>query len=432
MAHDNNGRIYIDTSTTPNKGVEISDLQQVLGRSVGDLGLLCSDQEWYLDHIDPVTLKPVYLTRPVNRINKWSKAKPLRDSNPGFNITDAGHENGGTVHGFAALVNPTDGIIIDGDIASVVEKYDSPAVHASLWEYLKPRGFASGEWFRILDFNGYNHNALCPVRSFAGQGGYAVGDTVTFSLVATSTATDGSLGLTDFGVSFLSGGFYYGIIVRKQGDNRYFLITGANDIAQGLNSLDFTFLEAGTWYAYPVICSKSVPVYDPSATTLNAKYCYYDTAWHNGPQGIEDNYYLVLPDALKLGPSGTMGKAVVTSGVSPSVSIESGVISAQSMTPALLSLTIRFSKGTLGSANFTGISVNDTTSLTWSVQSSVVVPSSDSSVLVTATAEPTAQTYNEIRNGDFNAYVAATLNGITYNDTIYAGEITELPAPPNS
>lgn len=46
MAHQN-GRIYIDTNTTPHKGVEIADLQQVLGRGVNDLGLLCSDQEWY-------------------------------------------------------------------------------------------------------------------------------------------------------------------------------------------------------------------------------------------------------------------------------------------------------------------------------------------------------------------------------------------------
>lgn len=43
-----NGRIFIDTSTTPNKGVEIADLQRVLGRGTGDLGLLCADQEWYL------------------------------------------------------------------------------------------------------------------------------------------------------------------------------------------------------------------------------------------------------------------------------------------------------------------------------------------------------------------------------------------------
>ena len=73
MAHSN-GRIYIDPNTT---GVEIADLQQVLGRVTGDLGQLCSDQEWYLDHIDPVTQEPVYLLRPVNRINKWAKYKPV-------------------------------------------------------------------------------------------------------------------------------------------------------------------------------------------------------------------------------------------------------------------------------------------------------------------------------------------------------------------
>ena len=41
-----NGVIYIDTSTTPHKGVSIADIQQTLGRGVNDIGLLCSDQEW--------------------------------------------------------------------------------------------------------------------------------------------------------------------------------------------------------------------------------------------------------------------------------------------------------------------------------------------------------------------------------------------------
>ena len=37
-----NGRIFIDTSTTPHKGVEIADLQQVLGIGSGDLGYIIS------------------------------------------------------------------------------------------------------------------------------------------------------------------------------------------------------------------------------------------------------------------------------------------------------------------------------------------------------------------------------------------------------
>ena len=69
MPHDNQGRIYIDTQT--GKGIDVrGDIAYVLGRSTWDIGLLCSDQEWY-------TNGSTQALRRVNKINKWAKYKPV-------------------------------------------------------------------------------------------------------------------------------------------------------------------------------------------------------------------------------------------------------------------------------------------------------------------------------------------------------------------
>lgn len=177
MAHSN-GRIYIDPNST---GVEIADLQQVLGRSTGDLGQLCSDQEAYIDHYenegaqdyDPEDEStwgtPVWALRPLNpgRINKWAKYKPIRSIEKAF-VTLAQRIAAG--HGFSQ-VSPLSW--------SVIQSNDLP----DSFEYLPPRGMGAGlhgedEWFRIFDFchiesdlsqldeDGYNHNALPPIDWF--------------------------------------------------------------------------------------------------------------------------------------------------------------------------------------------------------------------------------------------------------------------------
>lgn len=144
---NSNGRIYIN----PPYGVEIADLQQVLGRSVGDLGLLCSDQEWYLDHIDPVTQEPVYLLRPVNRIKPMAKYKPVRYPKLGI-LTVA--ERASTRFGFG------DGLVPTLDLTQDIPQND--------WVYLRPRGAEYNEWFRLRDFEGYSHGACAPLAIMAG------------------------------------------------------------------------------------------------------------------------------------------------------------------------------------------------------------------------------------------------------------------------
>lgn len=159
MAHSN-GRIFIDTSTTPYKGVEIADLQQVLGRGTGDLGLLCSDQEWYDTGTVDGQGNPVYALRPINppRINKWAKYKP----------SESTHGPGITTGAMRKAINQdfTPSTVHTGGTGGNIEPilYEM-SLHGADWEYKND----NAQFYRLLDFVpeslqglGYNHEAERP------------------------------------------------------------------------------------------------------------------------------------------------------------------------------------------------------------------------------------------------------------------------------
>ena len=180
-----NGRIYIDTNTTPHKGVEIADLQQVLGRSTGDLGLLCSDQEWYDTGVLDGQGNPIYALRPVNRINKWPWHKPIRQHSFAYDTRNlpAGDDgfNGDQPVGeycIGSLEIPysqTLGTIVPTshtESGVTVTKWEAQSgfFHDMMrglynWNYRRPRGVdgTHAEPFRILDFVGYNHRCVSPM-----------------------------------------------------------------------------------------------------------------------------------------------------------------------------------------------------------------------------------------------------------------------------
>lgn len=116
MAYDKvNRRLYVDTSTTPNKGITLHEIATCLRdyrrdtKGNVDLGMMCTSP----------------------RINPWAKYKPvdfLKDSP----LTDDDR----------ALVDW--GMVVSG-------KY---------FAYQRPT-----KQFRQLDFNGYNHAAQCPMQS---------------------------------------------------------------------------------------------------------------------------------------------------------------------------------------------------------------------------------------------------------------------------
>lgn len=203
------GRIFIDTSTTPYKGVEIADLQRVLGRGTGDLGLLCSDQEWYDTGVLDGQGNPVYSLRPVNRINKWAKFKPTRMA--GLNPTDSWKGQQKNVYGSTGYSNGIGFVVYESlnDLRA--------SANGIGWNYEPPRGKGNGdqgtdEWFRLLDFNGYKHNVESPFRSLGSPGDTYTAEEETFIAAdfMFDTEDSGALDLSDFS---LFNNWYFGVAV---------------------------------------------------------------------------------------------------------------------------------------------------------------------------------------------------------------------------
>lgn len=221
-----NGRIFIDTSTTPNKGVEIADMQSVFGISANDIGQI-------IDTAD---------------INKWAKYKPVRSGKLGI-LTDA--ERAELNHGI------------------VLTKYTSPAAlvsgYAGDYAYLKPRGMATyGEPYRVLDFNEYNNNAESPVSSFQGISGDVTEGTdliVRLYLNPSNQVPTGSILWTDLnpGERPLSQ-YYFGVIIRTGTSSTYRVITMGTAIGTGypIQELALTlpaslFAVGNSYTLYPIL-----------------------------------------------------------------------------------------------------------------------------------------------------------------------------------
>lgn len=147
MAHSG-GIIYVDVNSTPNKGVEIDDLQKVLGGSAGDVGRYCAGQ-----------------SGTINPLAFW---KPFRSSEKGF-ATTADQK--------AAVIAARCGFGIDQGGSLVYPTYtpnNGTSIPHAVWEYKKPRGKGGGdngadEWYRINDFAplggtvGYYSHAVSPI-----------------------------------------------------------------------------------------------------------------------------------------------------------------------------------------------------------------------------------------------------------------------------
>ena len=245
MAHDSEGQIFIG-----NTGVEIADLQQVLGRATGDLGQLCSDQEWYdTGNLDGLG-NPIYALRPVNRINKWAKYKPVRYDKLGI-LTDA--ERVEANHGLK------------------MTKYTSPSAlvagFANEYAYLPPRGNPTyGEWFRLRDFDGYNHNAQSPVQSFECPSGDVTENQdiiVRLYLNPSNQVPTGSLTWADIDPDIeshpISQYYYFGVIIRTGTSSTYQVITMDTPVGTGVPiqelalTLPASLFSVGTSYTvYPI------------------------------------------------------------------------------------------------------------------------------------------------------------------------------------
>ena len=118
------------------KPISIKDIGQTLGSASRDLGTLCSSQN----------------------INMWAKRKPFRYN--AFHIPDADKE------AIRAACNYGVGWTKYASGAEVISAMDADTL---TWYKELPRGLSSNEPYRLLDFDGYNHNAACPFALSAEQ-----------------------------------------------------------------------------------------------------------------------------------------------------------------------------------------------------------------------------------------------------------------------
>lgn len=130
MSHTN-GIIY--------KPIDVrGDISAVLGRVTGDVGQLCADVDGNGDD--------------VGAIRFWSLKKPIRHYKIG-ELTEAewkAANYGYTINDYTKPVNEGNSGLI----------YDH--INNRSWLYLKPRGAANNEWFRVTDFHGYDSGATNP------------------------------------------------------------------------------------------------------------------------------------------------------------------------------------------------------------------------------------------------------------------------------
>lgn len=224
---DENGIVKIGTVAGVTYGVSIGDLQTVFGTARNDIGQIIVNED----------------------INKWAKFKPLRSNKLGV-LTDA------------ERVELNQGL--------VMTKYTSPADFIAGYEndyaYLRPRGKATyNEWFRFLDFNGYNHLAEGPVSSFACPSGDVIENQdiiVRLYLNPSSQVPTGSLLWSDFDPEedHLMSEYYFGVIIKTVGSSTYRVLTMDTPIGTGypiqemaltLPASLFTLMESYT--IYPIL-----------------------------------------------------------------------------------------------------------------------------------------------------------------------------------
>ena len=258
MAHDSEGNIFIGAT-----GVEIADIQTVLGSSRNDIGALIEN----------------------GNINKWARLKPFRYNAPGFPLDKT---------------QPTPETrcpermtrLLAANFGLSIPKYNATNFkthYSDQWTYLRPRGLSYNEHFRFPDFDGYVHTCwqLAPVGDrgvytiFNGYFGVPnsvvfAGDNIQFSIQCAEDPDGGIQGLL-YPYSFLRDmqsdddlSKYYMGIALLDSQSRLWVITGERmdshhsmyDVDASLSTTIPTNVADGALKAMPILASSQYPNWD--------------------------------------------------------------------------------------------------------------------------------------------------------------------------
>lgn len=188
-----------------------SDIATVLGTSDTNLSSLCTN----------------------NNINKWARYKPVR-----YDSVSALTEEQRRFASYGFDIDYSADIYIPNLFDKAQENPD--------WIYLRPQ---AGNWFRTLDFNGYNHNAVVPFsyESFPTEINTSV-DTASLQFRVLKNALS-ELDMVDF--AYFDGqqtSFRYAVATRKVGSSDIYLFYGPTISEAGEEILiDVVFSSTGNW-----------------------------------------------------------------------------------------------------------------------------------------------------------------------------------------
>lgn len=286
MAHNND---YSDIYAAPGDGLSIWEVARALGRSVQDLGQLCGD----------VAYNNGAWVR-VNVVNKWAKCKPQRVSDRLAPLTDAvraandfgfdtTEDSGTTRRGGADAVAYLMNRIISNGGAS--------------WPYLPPRGMNNPlqghhEWFRLLDFDGYNKNARAPFK-VASHGTTITAPVTGYLDSVIKETTDVEIDITQMAVFADAGDMNLACIVRNAGHDRLFILddpdpwASSDEVEIPINLLD------GTNY-----CQFVYTDFDPSEVDANGNI---------SAEAGDDYQFIALPDCFQVFVVSAIADAILVS-----------------------------------------------------------------------------------------------------------------------
>ena len=258
MSHDAR-KIFVDTTTSPHRGITCDDINAVVGSSGMDIGQVITDGS----------------SRGL--IKKWAKFKPYRNSLRATSATARTEANYGLgIASATELGNP-------GNASSFLGMLVREQL---LWEYLAPRGNSSTihEWFRHLDFDGYINDAVCPISG--GPGASVPIDNYGNAVLTWEIESDldaGNLRLSDIVVSNTAlSGMYLGILLY-QSANSWHVVTSNTTLGSSGVSIPLTNAAslAGTWLMYPFFSSVQIPLGSQLQTGL-----YVAAGWDDAFQEI--------------------------------------------------------------------------------------------------------------------------------------------------
>jgi len=253
MAHTST-TIYRNTSTTPNQGVCIADIQTVLGSGRNDIGGLIT----YGD------------------INEWAKYKPTIIATLGLTGKTSGSQYWKAADfkcGFAFDVATE-----FGAPNSVSSSFAKSLYNGQLdWTYARPLGGISVSPFRFLDFDGYDHEAECPIGDLATTTVYLqLRDNVYHLMIDydyNDPGTNDWLKLSDIsvdgGTTYLSS-YYLGILLYN-GTN-WMAVTSISPLGSDSGdsySIDAEFpaAYAGQWDIVPFISRDAISITGSAVAT---------------------------------------------------------------------------------------------------------------------------------------------------------------------